>query len=362
MKRLFTLALFLSAVFSSMAFAQSTQGPDCVLRYSFTGTGNSATFTNYTSTTGMACAYWLNTYATNGTVNSLSMVTQAAPGGTTPTMPGTFVTYPGMALAGAITNTAVAGASAFLWNDAASVPFIRQHMTTLSCTGACLVYGVLQGWNEGNAAGAAAAAGGGGSGCPNPCPVVGVAADGAPVSGAPVRVGGKDGSGNTEDIITDTSGRLDPAGASSAQSDGATNTPTVPTANGTPATIVEYPYVFNGATWDRQFYATIQAPSSVSAGTDVVIAAGTAAKITRLVHFDFIWDTSSVVTIRQGSGTTCGSSTATLAGPYPSGATLGLIMDYSPLGALTTTATGLDICLHFGTAVTGGGFAKYQQF
>lgn len=171
MKRLFELTLLLSAAFSSVAFGQSTQGPDCVFRFNFTTTGNSATFTNFTNTTGQACDYFLLTYATNGTVNTLSMVLQAAPAGATPTTAGTFVTYPGSAITGAITNTSTTGASAFLWNSSSSVPFLRAHMTTLSCTGACLVYGVLQGWNAGNAAGAAAAAAGG-SGCPNPCPVI----------------------------------------------------------------------------------------------------------------------------------------------------------------------------------------------
>lgn len=37
--------------------------------------------------------------------------------------------------------------------------------------------------------------------------VGGAAADGAAVSGNPVRIGGKDGSGNTQDILTDTSGQ-----------------------------------------------------------------------------------------------------------------------------------------------------------
>lgn len=40
----------------------------------------------------------------------------------------------------------------------------------------------------------------------------GQAADGAAVSGNPVRIGGKDGSGNTQDIITDTSGNLQVVG------------------------------------------------------------------------------------------------------------------------------------------------------
>jgi hypothetical protein len=41
-----------------------------------------------------------------------------------------------------------------------------------------------------------------------PWSVAGPAADGAAVSGNPVRIGGKDGSGNTQDVATDTSGEL----------------------------------------------------------------------------------------------------------------------------------------------------------
>jgi len=41
--------------------------------------------------------------------------------------------------------------------------------------------------------------------------VVGAAAGGAAVSGNPVRIGGKDGSGNTQDILTDTSGQIETA-------------------------------------------------------------------------------------------------------------------------------------------------------
>lgn len=40
------------------------------------------------------------------------------------------------------------------------------------------------------------------------CIVAGPAADGAAVSGNPVRIGGKDGSGNTQDILTDAGGAV----------------------------------------------------------------------------------------------------------------------------------------------------------
>jgi hypothetical protein len=43
--------------------------------------------------------------------------------------------------------------------------------------------------------------------------VQGAAADGDPVAGSPVRIGGKDGSGNTQDIATDTSGNVSVIGS-----------------------------------------------------------------------------------------------------------------------------------------------------
>lgn len=60
--------------------------------------------------------------------------------------------------------------------------------------------------------------------------VSGQAADGAAVAGNPVRVGGKDGSGNTQDIITDTDGHLQVDILSGAGADTPTN-PTVDVAS-----------------------------------------------------------------------------------------------------------------------------------
>lgn len=320
MKRLFSLTLLLSALFCSTGFAQSTQGPDCVSRYSFSASGqNSATFTNFTTTTGMACAYWLNTYATTGTVNSLSLVTQAAPAGATPTTAGTFVTYPGMAIAGAITNTATAGASAFLWNDAASVPFIREHLASLSCTGSCLIYGVLQGWNEGNAAGAAAAAASS-SGCPNPCTVIqptaanlnaqvqGPAASGAALSGNPVLQGLSDGV-NVNNAIT----------------------------------------------------CNYQVNVSIVSGTGATLITGTAAQRIRICHWDFVSNVVATFSLQEGTGTVCGTGGATLAGPYQT--ILTGAFDFGSTAPLVTQTTGDNVCIiSNGTTVTIGGVMTYAKF
>lgn len=124
--------------------------------------------------------------------------------------------------------------------------------------------------------------------------VGGVDADGAAVSGRPVQVGGVDGSGNVQRLLTDTSGRLDvnpiasqagvqggsgtvsaltqrvvlatdvalPPGAnviggvntataSSALADGTNNTLQQPTNGSGPPAYRTFQHLFNGTTWDR---------------------------------------------------------------------------------------------------------------
>lgn len=84
--------------------------------------------------------------------------------------------------------------------------------------------------------------------------VTGPAADGAPVSGNPVRIAGKDGSGNTQDIVTDTNGLLLPSANNTALADDVSNTIAGPF-GGTGNNRLYYPsfgYVFDGTSWDRQ--------------------------------------------------------------------------------------------------------------
>lgn len=84
---------------------------------------------------------------------------------------------------------------------------------------------------------------------------VGPAADGAAASGNPVRVAGKDGSGNTQDIITHTDGRLRIIQASSSTTlgDSQSNSPDEPSNETGPLTHRAYGFLFNAATgfWAR---------------------------------------------------------------------------------------------------------------
>jgi hypothetical protein len=91
-----------------------------------------------------------------------------------------------------------------------------------------------------------------------------------------------------------------------------------------------------------------------------VLVAGVAAKNIIVCHLDFVSDTVATFTIRQGTGTTCGTNTATLAGAYPS--ILSFAADYGALGALRTTIAARDLCLHSGASATVGGVVTYAQF
>lgn len=307
-------------LFTAVAFAQGI-APDCgPTRFSFSAApGNSNTFVNYTNNSGPACVVWEFRYSVAGSASVVSIVVQVAPPASgTPPAPGTFVTYPGTAIVGAITNTNTAGATAILGDGATAVPFIRVHLTTFTASAGTFIYGVLQGWNAGNAAAIVAGGGSGGSGCPNPCPVI--QADPTLLNGS---VEGLD-------------------------------------ASGAPPT--HKPFVqasFDGTNVQTNFVCPNQAAFNISAGTDGVIIAGAMGLKTYICHVDFASDTAATFTIRQGTGTTCLSSTLAITGAYPTTTTIA--MDYQPTAPLHSTVNANDICLHGSASATVGGTVLYIQ-
>jgi hypothetical protein len=116
--------------------------------------------------------------------------------------------------------------------------------------------------------------------------VVGPAADGAAVSGNPVRIAGKDNAGNTQDIVTSTTGIL-VTGQSNSAGDGAANTGEIRPLSDTNATgyLPVWPYVFNGTSWDRKRGNTTGAASIGGLAHD---AANTAANNPQVVGFEAI--------------------------------------------------------------------------
>ncbi len=114
------------------------------------------------------------------------------------------------------------------------------------------------------------------------------------------------------------------------------------------------------ANYDREYVCDKQQAFNLAAATDVVVVPAAASKTTKICHLDFSVDTGQTATIQQGTGSTCGTSTAALTGGYALASTFA--MDYSNKASLRNTTTNVDTCLHFSSAVTGGGVAIYAQF
>ena len=167
--------------------------------------------------------------------------------------------------------------------------------------------------------------------------------------------------GTTWDRTRGNTTGASPSNVSGANADGISNTtPVIADNSSNPLYARNLPYAYNGATWDRSFVCTNQAVVTISAGTDAVIVAGVAATNVRICHIDFASDTQATFTIRQGTGATCGTNTATLAGPYPS--ITNLAMDYLAVAALRTTVAARDVCIHSSASATIGGVVIYAQF
>ena len=360
------LLLLLSSAAEVRAQNAVQQSPDCVIFFSWTQASGatplvSPGLANYGpgSPNGpAACTTWILAYATFGTVTGVSLRVESAPAATINT-PGTFVAYAGTVTTGVNPNTSTAGAQTTLDNNLVAIPWIRVALNTFTGSGTRGVFGMLEGWNKGNGSG-----GSSGGGCvgtiATPCIVAGPDASGAVATQSPVLIAGFD-TVDVRTIATNNQGQAVPAHTSNANIDSVANTNQGLTdETGNKIYNRNLPYVFNGSTWDRQFACTNQAQVTISAGTDVVIVSGVASTNIRICHLDFSADATSAVTIRQGTGTTCGTNTAALAGPYQN--ILGLAEDFTPLAALRTTVAARDVCLHFSASVTAGGTVIYAQY
>lgn len=210
--------------------------------------------------------------------------------------------------------------------------------------------------------------------------------------------------GTTWDRMVGNTTGTAPTSASSAAADAISNTQSTPTTVGNG---VLYPRVFllayNGTTWDRVRGTTnglqMQGPAAngaapagnpneiavltsgatggvlgiptgcdqsalitLSAGTDAVIVSGVASQTVRICHLSFSISgtTAFDITIRQGTGSTCGTNTATMAGTYFS--VLSMALDFGGLGPLKTSTTARDVCIHSSGSVTLGGVMTYALF
>jgi hypothetical protein len=297
-----------------LLFAQAGL-PDCApIAFSFSG-GNGISpvappaANAYLDNRTAGCQTWTLQYEADAGLSGFTIAFQSATGATAPA---SFGAYAGATVASSTSfGTAQFGVATFsgLSSTAGSsvnTPWLRVLVTGASGTGN--IRGVFYGYKTGatGGTGGGGGSGGGGGGCASPCPVLGSVAVGS-AAPAPVTTGFRDDSGN-----------------------------------------VLAGYGFPD-----------QAAILVSAATDVVAVAGTSAKLTYVVSLSFSDDSAQDVTIQQGTGTTCGTSTVVLAGPYKNVAALAL--DFTQVGPLHTTVTGNDLCLHFGGSVTSGGLVIYGK-
>lgn len=386
MKRFLLILLFATLPLLAQPGPVSVR-PDCFQFFTFTATGNSNVFDNRSA----GCPYFAIAYSSNGfSVESLVVQTAPDAGGT----PGSWSTY--TANSGINPNTAITQASSTF---SGYFPWVRVQLTSVTGTGS--IQGVLYGWRTP----ADVIAGGGVSGCVGtvgtPCVVVGptaagappttspvmaagqdgapgnirvvhtdtvgnqrvvgAAADGAAVVGDPVRIGAKDGSGNTQDILTNTAGNLDPAGAATAQADAATNTPNVPTASGAASFQPVFPYSFNGSTWDRSFACTNQtAVITLTDATRTVLVAASGSTNIRICHIHFTTSgAAEEVTISTGTGAACVTGNAVIDDYL--GVTA-IATDFQPTAALRGGASNAVCVTQSGAAQTAKVVAVYAQF
>lgn len=102
---------------------------------------------------------------------------------------------------------------------------------------------------------------------------------------------------------------------------------------------------------------TAQAAITLSASGSTRIVSGTSAKQIRVCHIAVQTGTAEDVKFVQGTGATCGSSTADLSGVYSS--TFGFALDF--LGSFAV-GSGLDLCLNQTGTQNLGGVITYMVF
>ena len=155
--------------------------------------------------------------------------------------------------------------------------------------------------------------------------------------------------------------RVSPFGVATAQADGASNTPTLPTALGVASTVREYPFAFNGSTWDRQFACTNQtAVITLTDATRTVLVAASGSTNIRICHIHFTTSgAAEEVTLSSGTGSACGTGTAVI-DDYLN--TTALVMDFQPTAALRGGASNAICVTQSGGAQTAKVFAIYAQF
>lgn len=204
---------------------------------------------------------------------------------------------------------------------------------------------------------------------------------------SPVQISGRDGTDHIRSIATDLGGNLSPANSSLANADGALNTNLSPTNwQGTAIYARNFPYWFNGTSWDRargtaangalvdvsqtrtntgSFINVMSRPGisaedftfafTAAAVATTQIAPGTAGKQTYVTYWGGAIEAAGTIRWISGTGATCGSGTADISGAIPLIASTPAAFGSGVGAVLRTNALGDNIC-----AVTTGVGAIFQ--
>ena len=311
----------------TFAFTAASSGVNAVGTVTAGPTGATAWIDNRQ----VGCLDWLVTYNPTTTVTGLSLLFQTATD--LAGAPGTASAYGGTLVSGINPNAAATSGGAVTEATGVKYAFLRLNLTIL--TGSGTVSGKLYGWKRRPTYVSVVS----GGGCPGtvgtPCVVVGPAAEGAAAAGAPVRVAGWDGS-LIRTLKTSVNGGLEPAAGSTAINDGTTNAPFVPISDTNQAlNYVNYPKQFNGADWDREFVCSNSARVTLSNATRTQLIALSGTTVIRVCHIHMSTTAAEDFTISYGTGSACGTGTATLDKLL---SVQGFAFDYQPTAALRAPA------------------------
>lgn len=315
--------------------------PNCIINLQFTATGTSPQFPapipDAFDNRNLGCTAWIIAYSNSG-FSAVSLVAQTAPN--VAGVPGSWSTFAALTGTGSNPNTATTSAMTQFFGY---FPWVRVNLAT--ATGSGIVQGTMYGWkNQPVSVVFQPASGGAISSI-----VWGPDAAGATPTESPIQVSGVDGGGLVRRIITDTTGRTVVVGAAASGAAAAGS----PVLGGKLAgTNVVSDYICNQ-----------QSAVTLAAGTNVVIVPAAVGLTTRICHLSFTMDSTQTILIRQGTGTTCGSTTTNLSGTYQAALGLaGLFLDLGSVSSLRNTIANVDTCLQFGGSVTIGGMVIWGQY
>lgn len=119
-------------------------------------------------------------------------------------------------------------------------------------------------------------------------------------------------------------------------------------------------FSFGGTTWERNFACPNTAVVNVTAAATTEIVSLTAAQVIRVCSMALTMSAAGTATIVNGTGTNCGTGTASLTGAMNLGTSVPLAMG-SGYGSVLRTASGNALCI---SAVTGNvtGFITYAKY